>query len=134
MPPATFRELPLSEQIDMEYPWEHLRIKATKGEVIARHNFALMCFKGEGGLIQSYEEAANWWRKDAEQGYPPSQFNMGLMYFQGRGVKVDCVQALKWLYMAGESGHQGPSSGSVVPTTSARALRSALTRRLNGSF
>ncbi|MDO8546574.1 MAG: tetratricopeptide repeat protein [Nitrospirales bacterium] len=41
---------------------------------------------------------------DAEQGDPESQHRLGLMYYRGRGVPQDYVQALYWYRAAAEQG------------------------------
>ena len=41
----------------------------------------------------------------AKQGYAPAQYNLGLMYTQGQGVRKDYVEAFKWYQKAAEQGH-----------------------------
>ncbi len=41
-----------------------------------------------------------WYRKAAEQGEDGAQFNLGLLYDNGRGVAQDYVQAYMWYYLA----------------------------------
>ena len=41
----------------------------------------------------------------AKQGYAPAQYNLGLMYTQGQGVRQDYVEAVKWYRKAAEQGH-----------------------------
>ena len=50
-------------------------------------------------------EAARWYRKAAEQGYAIAQFNLGIMYELGKGVKQDYEEAVKWYRLAAEQGH-----------------------------
>jgi len=40
----------------------------------------------------------------AEQGYPYAQFNLGVLYDQGKGVSQDYGEAMKWYYKAAEQG------------------------------
>ena len=42
------------------------------------------------------------WRSLAEQGFPPAQYNLGLMYENGRGLPQDDAVALKWIRKAAE--------------------------------
>ena len=37
-----------------------------------------------------------WFRKAADQGFAPAQYNLGLIYANGRGVPVDYAEAFKW--------------------------------------
>jgi TPR repeat protein len=58
-----------------------------------------MYFEGQG-LEKSYEEAARWYRKAAEQGDTVSQFIVGFTFEKGLGVTQDYVQAHMWLNIA----------------------------------
>ena len=40
----------------------------------------------------------------AKQGYAAAQYNLGLMYDQGRGVRQDYTQAVQWYRKAAEQG------------------------------
>ena len=44
------------------------------------------------------------YRKAAEQGDAAAQYNLGLMYANGRGVPQDYVEAHKWLNLAATQG------------------------------
>ena len=44
--------------------------------------------------------AAKWYRAAAEAGIPQAQFNLGIMYRDGRGVPLDYTEAEKWIAMA----------------------------------
>ena len=46
-------------------------------------------------------------RKLAELGNAKAQYNMGLSYFNGVGVGVDKVEAIKWYRLAAEQGNAG---------------------------
>jgi TPR repeat protein len=43
--------------------------------------------------------------RKAEQGYAIAQYNLGVMYANGRGVPKDYVEAVKWWSKAAEQGH-----------------------------
>jgi hypothetical protein len=45
---------------------------------------------------KDYTQALNEWRPLAEQGDDAAQFNLGLMYAHGLGVKQDDAQAVMW--------------------------------------
>ena len=45
-----------------------------------------------------------WYRKAAEQGIAKAQFNLGVMYFEGRGVQQDDTEAVAWYRKAAEQG------------------------------
>jgi TPR repeat protein len=54
---------------------------------------------GSGAPI-SYEAAANWHRKAANQGYWTAQSSLGLAYSLGYGVPEDLVMAYMWLSLS----------------------------------
>ncbi|HHV6976807.1 TPA: tetratricopeptide repeat protein [Haemophilus influenzae] len=51
-----------------------------------------------------YQTAFKLWLPLAEQGNADAQFNLGLMYYNGRGVKQDDFEAVKWFRKAAEQG------------------------------
>ena len=52
-----------------------------------------------------YQTAFKLWLPLAEQGDAATQFNLGLMYANGQGVKQDYFEAVKWYRQAAEQGH-----------------------------
>jgi TPR repeat protein len=54
---------------------------------------------------QDYTTALRLWRLAAEQGNPDTQYNLGVMYADGRGVPKDDVLAVKWYRLAAEQGN-----------------------------
>ena len=55
--------------------------------------------KGDGDT-QDNEEAVEWYRLAAEQGYAAGQFNLGVMYEQKLGVPQKFIYAHLWLNIA----------------------------------
>ncbi len=51
-----------------------------------------------------YATAFSEWKPLAEQGDAAAQYNLGIMYSNGRGVPQDHVQAVKWYRKAAEQG------------------------------
>ena len=43
-----------------------------------------------------YKQEAELQRNSAQQGDPPSQLNIGFMYYMGMGVERNYAEALKW--------------------------------------
>lgn len=63
------------------------------------------CFiHGIGGVKRDFAEAVKWYRKAAEKGHVPSQYNMAISYKQGTGVPQDERQATYWWEKAAEQG------------------------------
>ena len=56
-------------------------------------------------------EAVKWYRKAAEQGHAPAQYNLGAMYGNGEGVPEDYVQAYAWLNLAAAQGDEKAVEG-----------------------
>jgi TPR repeat protein len=51
-----------------------------------------------------YQEAVTWFRKAAEQGLATAQYNLAVMYANGRGVTKDDQEAVTWYRRAAEQG------------------------------
>ena len=74
--------------------------RAMSGNPKAMCEFGTM-YKKEGyWIVQSDEDASEWWLKSAEMGYAPCQFNIGSAYLIGSGVDKDLFQAKRWLQLA----------------------------------
>jgi TPR repeat protein len=56
------------------------------------------------GVPQDYAAAMSWYRKAADQGNAPAQFNLGFMYFNGLGVPQDDAAAASWYRKAADQG------------------------------
>ena len=52
-----------------------------------------------------YTTAIKEWRLLAQQGDVNAQFNLAVMYSEGRGVQPDHVEAAKWYRKSAEQGH-----------------------------
>ncbi len=56
------------------------------------------------GVGRNDEQAINWFRKAAEQGYADGQGMLGEMYRYGRGVEQNYEQVVYWFHKAAEQG------------------------------
>lgn len=56
------------------------------------------------GVVQSFPQAAFWYRLAAEQGHAIAQRNLGVMHEYGRGAASDFAQAAAWYRKAAEQG------------------------------
>ena len=56
-------------------------------------------------LLQRESRELEAYRKAAEQGDATAQFNLGVIYDNGRGVPQDFKQAVAWWRKAAEQGH-----------------------------
>jgi septal ring-binding cell division protein DamX len=51
-------------------------------------------------------EAARWLEQAASRGVAPAQYNLGVLYEHGRGVRLDAHQALQWYGRAAAQGYE----------------------------
>ncbi len=65
----------------------------------------------EAGLTAAqngdYDTALQEFTEAARDGLDLAQYNLGVMYYTGRGVKADHGKAFEWTHQAAEQGHQG---------------------------
>lgn len=64
-------------------------------------------FASGAGAAQDYAQAADWYRKAAEQNHGLAQFNLGIMYANGQGVVRDDAQSTVWFGRAANLGDAG---------------------------
>ncbi len=69
-----------------------------------------------------FKEAESRFRTLANNGHPPAQYNLGVMYTRGEGLPQDLVQAYLWFSLAASKRYG-----------SARQSRAAVRRALNPS-
>ena len=62
----------------------------------------------------------------AEQGYAEAQYNLGVMYDSGRGVRQDDDEAFKWFRQAAEQGNTGAQYNLGVMYANGRGVRQDL--------
>ena len=58
----------------------------------------------EATTRDDYQTAFKLWLPLAEQGYSSAQYNLGVMYQYGRGVKQNDFEAVKWFSKAADQG------------------------------
>ena len=88
--------------------------RAMEGQPKSMCEFGTM-YKKEGyWIVQSYEDASNWWLKSAEMGYAPCQFNIGAAYLIGSGIEKDLSKAKYWLQKAIDSTYEKYSKSAKV--------------------
>ena len=93
----------------------------------------LGCFCGsrvQAEDVPSAEKIAEY-RQAADQGEADAQYNLGLCYYKGEGVRKDQAEAVKWFRKAAEQGHvKGQcnlgvcyDNGEGVPKDDAEAVK-----------
>lgn len=81
-----------------------MRDRAKLGHIGAQFFLGKLYASGKG-VIQSKQEAINWWSKAADKGHIEAQFNLGSAYNKGEGVSKDHQKAVRWLSKAAENGY-----------------------------
>ena len=88
--------------------------RAMEGQPKSMCEFGTM-YKKEGyWIVQSDEDASDWWLKSAEMGYAPCQFNIGTAYLIGSGIKKYLSKAKYWLQKAIDSTNEKFSESAKV--------------------
>jgi len=89
-----------------EFDLKATQAKADRGDPEAQFALGLKCGIGQGTLLDLVQ-AAQWYRKAAEQNHPLAQLNLGLMYAKGEGVPLDDAEAVGWIRKAAQQGDAG---------------------------
>lgn len=78
--------------------------KAFSGDAYAQHDLAAIYTAGHGGIKVNYAKAASWFEESAHNGSSNAQYNLGVLYHQGLGVKKDTAKAIE-LYRVASANH-----------------------------
>lgn len=84
--------------------------RAGRGDVIAQTTLGWAYLLGKGALDGRNIQRSNanmlkWTRAAAKQGYPVAQNNLGAIYMDGIGVKIDYREAQKYFKLAADQGY-----------------------------
>ena len=83
---------------------DEVRALADKGDAEAQAELGDRYRVGNAGLGKDEVEAANWYRKAAEQGNAKGQRKLGMAYAIGLGLAKDEAEAVKWFRKAADQG------------------------------
>lgn len=80
---------------------------------------------------KEYHAALTLFKKHAESGHTNAQYNLGMMYYEGKGVQQDYKEALTWYRKAAEQGNENAQAnlgvmyfnGHGVPRDDNKALK-----------
>jgi len=84
-----------------------LNAEADKGNPSAQcdlGNYYAESYDNRQNDKHDYDQAAQWYRKAAKQGYAEAQVRLGSLYISGKGVARDSGQAVRWYFKAMEQG------------------------------
>lgn len=94
-------ELPLPDNASAEL--RDLARKAIAGDANAEYEIGTVFARGTD-VPQSYEHAAYWYRRAADQGKSDAAYAFGALWEQGLGVPRDAREAMNWFRRASVTG------------------------------
>ena len=80
-----------------------------------RYNLGIMHSFGLG-VVPNYQAAVKWYTLAAEQGDPLAQYNLGRLYYLGKGVPESLVYAHMWAKHASLNGFEMGTELKVLLT------------------
>lgn len=92
-------------EADRKLSDQKLLERANAGDALAQYDIASRYFTGSNGVPLDYVKAGAWLQKSAEQDHAPAQYNLGLLYYEGKGYTVDNARAYFWATRASFRGH-----------------------------
>lgn len=102
---ALFAVVLVCQPLLADQMFDEMLASAQKGNPIMQVKVAELYQSGEGGVTQSSTDAAEWYQKAAAQGYAVAQYNLGVMYGEGKGVDQNYEEAFTWFEKAAEQGY-----------------------------
>jgi TPR repeat protein len=92
-----------AQQGDYATALRQLNPLAAGGNPAAEFALGLLYDTGRG-VMQNSIEAANWYRRAADQGFAEAENNLGALYSNGEGVPHDHAEAMRWWRLAADQG------------------------------
>lgn len=89
-----------SRDIAAQVDPQEIRKRAWQGDTHAEYNLAVLC-QTEGRL----REAESWYRRAAERGVAPAQFNLGVFLQNGTAGTTNLPEAIGWYEKAAAQGY-----------------------------
>ncbi|MDR1083962.1 MAG: sel1 repeat family protein [Deltaproteobacteria bacterium] len=85
-----------------------LKKAADSGLPVAVNELGVVNYNGLWGQKEDKKAAFDLFAKAADNGFGESMVNLSICYYQGLGTPKNSVQALKWLTIARDTGHNPP--------------------------
>ena len=95
---VTLNKMNVEEELKKQY--QKLKNLAKQGDLKSQGELSYYYYQSK-----QYKKAFHWIKKAALQGHSAAQFNTGLMYEEGQGVRKDYSQALGWYKKAAKNGN-----------------------------
>lgn len=96
---------------------------AENGDPDIMEHLAQMYLSGDDEVAQDFKKSAYWWEKLANTGNAIGQFNIGLCYAKGCGVKRDFNKAAEWMKKSAENGDEDAPALLEKYTKAAEAMK-----------
>jgi S1-C subfamily serine protease len=93
------------ENIKTALKW--YRLSANQGHPRAQRLLGLIYELGNDPIQQNYDAALKWYSLAANQGDASGQYYLAWMYFEGKGVPIDYVNAHRWWNIAASQNKKG---------------------------
>lgn len=121
---------PYQNEIAERYAKESLPLEdkiaaAESGDTVCMEFLAQAYLNGNDDVEQDFEKAAYWWEKLADTGNAIGQFNFGLLYAKGCGVKRDFAKAAEWMNKAAANGDADAPGVAKLYAETAEILKKA---------
>lgn len=84
---------------------------ASEGDRVAQFGLGVLYYHGRG-VPMNRQEARDWYRRAAQQGYDRAQSGLAIMCLAGDGGVSDPVEAYMWLILAAAQGQAEPRKAS----------------------
>lgn len=98
---------------------------AEDGDPDAMENLAQLYLNGDDEVKQDFKKSAYWWEKLANTGNSIGQFNIGLHYAKGCGVKRDFNKAAEWMMLSAENGDEDAPNAAELYKNAAENMKKA---------
>lgn len=89
---------------DYETAYRNFLPEAIHGNKLCQGLIGRMYEEGKG-VPQDFVQAADWYRRAADQGYSAAQVALGVLYQMGHGVILNYAEAMHWYRAAAAQGH-----------------------------
>lgn len=98
---------------------------AENGDENMMEKLADLYLNGDDEVAQNFKKSAYWWEKLANTGNATGQFNIGLYYAKGCGVKRDFKKAAEWMKKSAENGDDDAPNAAAMYDGAAEKLKKA---------
>jgi uncharacterized protein len=85
---------------------EQCLVLAKQNNVEAQSQLGELYYSSKKATIEQYQKALTWFEKAATAGNEKAQYYLGLMYYQGKGVKTDYNKAVEWFNKSATAGNE----------------------------